>query len=128
MKVIFVENNNKIAKHQALTKELDITGAKTKIVNGQNSLKELISHEKPDLVIIDDRFPGLRSTTTLDYLHKLKETLVIFIKRINGVKEITELVYSANGCEEKCLSHDELLRRLRTYRVTNNNIAAKFIS
>jgi hypothetical protein len=72
-----------------------------------------VNTEKPDLLIIDDKFPGLYTSPTLLSLIEAKETTVILIKRTNGVKEIKEVKGNKDGIEEITISEQQLLDRIR---------------
>ena len=120
MKVIYVEKNSNINGHLKLAEKLGISNTKTGSVEDQGDLIELLDNEKPDLLIIDSRFRGLKDSKTIRYLSKLKETTVVSINRINGVSSFAEISYIKDGFQEKFLRKSELLERVRSLRLQKN--------
>jgi DNA-binding response OmpR family regulator len=114
--VMYVEEKAKIAAHQILAKELNLS-SKDVSVEKEGDLIRLLNTEKPDLVIIDDKFPGIYTSPTLQALSEIKETSVILIKRTNGVKTIKKVVHNIGGIEVVTISEQELLDRIHDLKL-----------
>ena len=91
VRILYVENPAKISSHQDFANKLGFKNQKTYSIENIKALIGHLNKEKPQLLIIDDRFPGLKEAKTLQYLASLKDITVILIKRVNGTKKIRKL-------------------------------------
>lgn len=110
-KILIVDDDARI--RQLLSEELEDEGYHVSTVsNGREAISHLSLREKPDLIILDLRMPGLNGLDTIGFLLKLKLDLPMIIYSAYGSYINDSLAMAADAYVVKSSDLSELKNRV----------------
>ncbi|MBI4584685.1 MAG: response regulator [Planctomycetes bacterium] len=112
MKILIVDDNAVLCKLYA--RELAKEGYEARTVqNGQRAL-ELVHEEKPDLVVLDIRMPGMDGVRVLDQIREEDSELAVVINSSYNSYQDNFLTWSADAFLIKSADLSELKTTIRS--------------